>query len=223
VGEPDKDVDVVLVPTTNSGVARSGSFTITAGAATKIVTVEQQGGQETIVEGLPASWLLPQKEGIAAAGGTNGDFTDYVANDGSANLGIDQWWVKSDDSHSIIRAYRAVAANANQNNMSYTTTNPADGDRILMYGMMMNDYWQMEIPTLGLAAGTSLRVEGGMQSSAAGPRYVMLEYSTDLSTRAGTGTSGITDPATANGTNRLCRPQYTSNADKAPIMKVTKL
>jgi hypothetical protein len=46
VGVPDRDVEVVLVPTSNSGAPRSGSFTITAGSATKIVTVEQQGKTE---------------------------------------------------------------------------------------------------------------------------------------------------------------------------------
>jgi hypothetical protein len=187
---------------------------------------------------------------------------DGVANDGSYNLNVDEWWVKSDDGQSVIRAYRGTPSKgSNQPTMSYSTGNPNDGDRLLMYGLSMDDYWRMDIATAGITAGSTLKIEGEMQSSAAGPRDFTFEYSTDNSqwTEFGTltansaaktaidksftpesdipgGTLYIRMRITSNistsggavnpgggGTSRICRPQYTSDEDKKPIMKVTKL
>jgi len=268
IGEAGKDVQVVMIPTTNSGAARSGSFTITAGAATKTVTVEQAGLVST--EEVLASWIIP------VMGNSGG-----IANDGSYNLNEGEWWVKSDDGNSIVRGFRAGETSNAQKTMSYTTSNPSrnietggtetGGDRILLYGMAQDDYWQMEIPTTGLAAGDVLKVEGEMQSSATGPRDFLLQYSTDQTTwtpinQKNDGTVNytvkmvsadktpiteiftlgntipagtlyirllITSQVAANGTGnlatgtggtcRVCRPYYTGDDDKLPVMKVSKL
>ena len=265
IGEANKEVEVVIVPTTNNGAARSGSFTITAGAATKTVTIEQEGTVSTAE--ILASWMLPYN-------GTAGSayFTSYIANDGTADLNVGQWWVKSDDGNSIIRGSRAVENEGTQAWMSYSTyiqPGNTNQDRIIMYGFTLNDYWQMEIPTTGIAAGSVLKIEGFKQSSAGGPRDFLYQYSTDKSTWTNinpkvngeitytvqmpsavtipiseTFTVGAAIPAgmlyirllvnstirsdgaspqTLGGTSWITRPIYNDDADKLPIMKVSKL
>ncbi|MDR2147337.1 MAG: BACON domain-containing protein [Tannerella sp.] len=156
---------------------RAATFSVASGFSSVSVTLTQ--AKKIIPNGLPASWDLP----LAGANNTTGmsdDFTDFVANDGSANLNVGEWWVKSVDGASILRAYRAGEPNdGTQRTMSYTSNNPADGDRLLIYGLRLNDYWQMEIPTTGLSAGTILKIEGAMQSSGTGPRDFLIQYSTD--------------------------------------------
>ena len=130
--------------------------------------------------------MLPFKGTVPAetTGGTNAYYTNYAANDGTAHVGLGQWWLKSDDGNSIIRGYRAVAEGS-QAWMSYSTYQQpgnANQDRVIMYGLQQNDYWQMEIPTLGIAAGTSLRIETHMQASGTGPGYFLFQYSTDKNT-----------------------------------------
>jgi len=266
-GVPNKDVEVVLVPKTNSGTPRSGSFTITAGSVTKTVTVEQAGLAPTEV--VLASWMLPFK-GTAPASGTNTYYQNFVALDGTADIGLGQWWVKSDDGKSILKGSRAKEDPGTQVYMSYSTYAAGAGqDRIIMYGLAQGDYWQMEIPTTGIEAGSAIKIETHMQGSGTGARDYLFRYSTDKQnwTNINTKTTGTivytvqllpsastipisetftigsaipagtfyiqflvnssinTNGATIGlgGTSWITRPAHTSDADKVPIMKVTKL
>lgn len=230
---------------------RTATFAVNAGLKSQTITLTQTKK----IGPLSVSWMLPAKT-----------FTAGVADDGSANLSAGEWWVKEENTNSILRAFRAGETSNAQKTMSYTTTNPADGDRILLYGMVQNDYWQMEIPTTGIAAGATLKIESEMQSSGTGPRDFLFQYSKDKNTwtsinptvdgditytvrlgsamktpisqeftLAGAIPAGtlyirllISGPTRADGTAnigaggtcRVCRPQYTSEADMKPIMKV---
>lgn len=275
----------------------SGSFSITSpetfnedNMEGEAIALASDGGDRTVmrkmlffqkeeegpVEGLPASWMLPDKAQPNATTGNSVDFTDFVAHDGTADLNVGQWWVKSDDENSILRAYRAGSTTGVQN-ILWLTTNPAVGDYVQLAGQIKNDYWQMEIPTTGLDAGTALKIEGEMQVSATGPSDILFQYSTDQSTWTpinpkiedditytvrmligeAPGYAAIKTPINETftitsaipagtlyirmmvsssvrasrlgnftgtaGTWRITRPQYTGEADKVPIMKVTKL
>lgn len=240
---------------------RSATFRVRAGNTGKPVTLTQSGSPYALNVAGYVSWMIPMS-GVA---------------NGTANTDVGQFWVKSDDGGSILRGRRAGGSGSSTATMSYVTSNSASGDYILLYAMMKDDYWQMEIPTTGLAAGTTLKIEGEMQSSATGPGDFLFQYSSDQSTwmpinaktdgditytvqmligeapgyavtktpinetftiasaiPAGTFYIRLLISSTwrcsrtqANistaGTSRIARPQYTGDADKLPIMKVTKL
>jgi hypothetical protein len=257
-GNAGTDIAVNLTVLEYTDTQRDRTANIIVGAGSKSETVIlDQFKKEGPPPAVSASWMLP-----AAT------FADGIASDGSANLNVNEWWVKSDDgSNSILRSFRAGETSNNQKTMSYTTSNPADGDRLLLYGMVLNDYWQMEIPVTGIPAGTVLKIEGEMQSSGTGPRDFLFQYSADKNTwtpinpqidgdvsytvRLGSAVKTpilqeftvtdaipagtfyirllISGPNSANGgasigaggTCRICRPQYTNEADKQPIMKVS--
>lgn len=137
------------------------------------------------VDAFPATWMLPFKMTYNAAVTAGGyyDVTDeYAAIDGWAHLGEKQWWIRSTDSISVLRGSRA--ATASQLYMSYSTytAGAVDPDRIIMYGLMRNDYWLLEIPTSGIEAGSMLKIEGYMRSNTNGPRDYLFQYSTDKAT-----------------------------------------
>jgi len=259
----------LVVERTGSNVKISAEMNITIALRTAVLSFSSvafpdvnkniQVEQDRIIFELLSSWMLPAKT-----------FTGGVANDGTANLNEDEWWVKSDDGNSILRGFRAGITSNAQKTMSYTTSNPADGDRLLLYGMAKDDFWQMEIPTTGFAAGSVLKIEGEMQSSATGPRDFLIQYSTDqtawtpinpktnseitYTVRMGSAVKTpisetftivnaipngmlyirllISSQVSADGTGdltvgiggscRVCRPNYTSEANKIPIMKVSK-
>ena len=144
-------------------------------------------GEKTpiIVDGFPASWMLAFKSTVPGSPGTNEYYTNYAAVDGTAHVGLGQWWLKSDDGKSIFRSYRAATPDATQAWMSYSTyvqPGNTNQDRVIMYGLQQNDFWQMEIPTTGIAAGTSLKIDTHMQASGTGPGYFLFQYSSDYKT-----------------------------------------
>ena len=236
------------------------SFTSEEFPINKDVPVEQD--RAVIEEGLPATWMLPEKAFDENA--------SWRALDGTAGRGVGEMWVLSDEGAAVLKAHRAAPArDGTQQFMSYTTSNLFDGDRLLVYGMVRYDYYQMDIATLGIAAGSRLKIEGEMQSSSTGPRDFLFQYSTDQTTwtpinpitdgdfsytvRMGSAVKTaivqeftvanaipmglfyirmlISGPNSAGGganigdagTSRICRPFYSSEANKVPLMKVSKL
>lgn len=159
-GKADTEATVVVIPQNNAGDARQGAFTVTAGTSSLVINVAQAGSFSS----LPAAWSMVHSASDAT----------------KVNLAIGEWWVKSDDGLSELKAHRsATVSSGTQETMSYTVTNPNDGDRILMYGLGRDDWWRAAIPVNAIEANTQFAISYQYQSSATGPKHFALEWSVD--------------------------------------------
>lgn len=117
------------------------------------------------LEGLPVTWSMPET---------------WVAD---GNVNVDEYWCKSDDTKATISAHRAKDPTSTSAKlpMSYTVLGAVNKDygRLLMYSMRLGDSWKITIPVKHLAANTKLYLNSIMQSSGTGPKFWIVEYSTD--------------------------------------------
>lgn len=158
-GAANVEGTVVVIPTENTGDYREGTITIVAGGATKVITVKQAAKPSMVL----AQWSIP----IGGAGTI-------------ADLSEGQWWCKSDDGLSLLKANRAGETTHAQKTMSYTDTNPIkDGDRLLIYGLVKDDWWKATVPVTDFAANTEVKITFQYQSSGTGPKHFAIEWSTD--------------------------------------------
>lgn len=156
-GDADTDVTVTVTPKANNGGLRSGSFTIKADDTLLPITLSQAAGADAI----GYAWSFPataEADGLVSKA---------------------ERWYKSDDGTARIDAIRAVDPSKQSPNMSYTLGADGEIGRLLMYGFTLDDYWMFTLPVKDFAAGTALRLNTILSSSATGAKYFLLEYSTD--------------------------------------------
>lgn len=155
-GAANTDVTVTVTPTPNTGGARDGSFTIQSGTNTETILLSQAPSASA----LHFEWSFP-----ATAEENN-------------MVSRTERWYKSDDGKARIDAVRAVD-NPSNPDMSYSLGYDNEIGRILMYGFALDDYWLFTLPVKNFKANTTLNLRALISSSAAGPKFYILEYSAD--------------------------------------------
>lgn len=155
-GAANTDVTVTVTPTPNTGGARDGSFTIQSGTNTETILLSQAPSASA----LHFEWSFP-----ATAEENN-------------MVSRTERWYKSDDGKARIDAVRAVD-NPSNPDMSYSLGYDNEIGRILMYGFALDDYWLFTLPVKNFKANTTLNLRALISSSAADPKFYILEYSAD--------------------------------------------
>lgn len=155
-GAANTDVTVTVTPTPNTGGARDGSFTIQSGTNTETILLSQAPSASA----LHFEWSFPA-----------------TAEENNLVSRTERWY-KSDDGKARIDAVRAVD-NPSNPDMSYSLGYDNEIGRILMYGFALDDYWLFTLPVKNFKANTTLNLRALISSSAAGPKFYILEYSAD--------------------------------------------
>lgn len=155
-GAANTDVTVTVTPTSNTGGARDGSFTIQSGTNTETILLSQAPSASA----LHFEWSFPA-----------------TAEENNLVSRTERWY-KSDDGKARIDAVRAVD-NPSNPDMSYSLGYDNEIDRILMYGFALDDYWLFTLPVKNFKANTTLNLRALISSSASGPKFYILEYSAD--------------------------------------------
>lgn len=155
-GAANTDVTVTVTPTPNTGGARDGSFTIQSGTNTETILLSQAPSASA----LHFEWSFPA-----------------TAEENNLVSRTERWY-KSDDGKARIDAVRAVDKPSNPD-MSYSLGYDNEIGRILMYGFALDDYWLFTLPVKNFKANTTLNLRALISSSAAGPKFYILEYSAD--------------------------------------------
>ena len=158
--ETDADITyTVTISTTESVSPASYTFTLT-----------QQFAPSTF----PILWSFPSPN-------SNVEGTDYYLNDISGS------WVYSDTHEgklTVIRPSPAEKPGKEENHTTYQKRSTSSEPRwngkhcLLHYGIYKEDYWLFEAYRVDNPAGT-YTLNYCVESSAAGPKYFLLEYSTD--------------------------------------------
>ncbi|WP_295935845.1 BACON domain-containing carbohydrate-binding protein [uncultured Alistipes sp.] len=196
LGSANTDVTVTVTPTVNSGGKLDGSFEIKAGITTKTIIVSQ--------------------EASASARQFKWSFTATAEADGLVNKG--ERWYKSDDGKARIDGMRSEDPASSSANMSYTLASDGEIGRILLYGFALNDYWQFTLPVENLTAGTKFNLNTIISSSGSGPKFYVLEHSTNGTQWNAVNTKTIQDKATSDSELRSITytymvPDSPANAD----------
>lgn len=124
------------------------------------------------VEGLPVEW----------------SFSSTAPDEGLVKINesyqLEEYVYYSDDKAARIEPVLAVAAQKPGTYKWAEKISDALGynNRFLMYSFAKDDYWLFTVPVKHLAAGTQLRLETELSASAAGPKFYVIEYSTDKTT-----------------------------------------
>ena len=156
-GAANTDVTVTVTPTSNTGGARDGSFTIQSGTNTETILLSQAPSASA----LHFEWSFPA-----------------TAEENNLVSRTERWY-KSDDGKARIDAVRAVD-NPSNPDMSYSLGYDNEIGRILMYGFALDDYWLFTLPVKNFKANTTLNLRALISSSSAsGPKFYILEYSAD--------------------------------------------
>ena len=155
-GAANTDVTVTVTPTSNTGGARDGSFTIQSGTNTETILLSQAPSASA----LHFEWSFPA-----------------TAEENNLVSRTERWY-KSDDGKARIDAVRAVD-NPSNPDMSYSLGYDNEIGRILMYGFALDDYWLFTLPVKNFKANTTLNLRALISSSASGPKFYILEYSAD--------------------------------------------
>lgn len=155
-GAANTDVTVTVTPTSNTGGARDGSFTIQSGTNTETILLSQAPSASA----LHFEWSFPA-----------------TAEENNLVSRTERWY-KSDDGKARIDAVRAVD-NPSNPDMSYSLGYDNEIGRILMYGFALDDYWLFTLPVKNFKANTTLNLRALISSSAAGSKFYILEYSAD--------------------------------------------
>ena len=155
-GAANTDVTVTVTPTPNTGGARDGSFTIQSGTNTETILLSQAPSASA----LHFEWSFPA-----------------TAEENNLVSRTERWY-KSDDGKARIDAVRAVD-NPSNPDMSYSLGYDNEIGRILMYGFALDDYWLFTLPVKNFKANTTLNLRALISSSAADPKFYILEYSAD--------------------------------------------
>ncbi len=155
-GAANTDVTVTVTPTSNTGGARDGSFTIQSGTNTETILLSQAPSASA----LHFEWSFPA-----------------TAEENNLVSRTERWY-KSDDGKARIDAVRAVD-NPSNPDMSYSLGYDNEIGRILMYGFALDDYWLFTLPVKNFKANTTLNLRALISSSASDPKFYILEYSAD--------------------------------------------
>lgn len=155
-GAANTDVTVTVTPTSNTGGARDGSFTIQSGTNTETILLSQAPSASA----LHFEWSFPA-----------------TAEENNLVSRTERWY-KSDDGKARIDAVRAVD-NPSNPDMSYSLGYDNEIGRILMYGFALDDYWLFTLPVKNFKANTTLNLRALISFSASGPKFYILEYSAD--------------------------------------------
>lgn len=155
-GAANTDVTVTVTPTSNTGGARDGSFTIQSGTNTETILLSQAPSASA----LHFEWSFPA-----------------TAEENNLVSRTERWY-KSDDGKARIDAVRAVD-NPSNPDMSYSLGYDNKIGRILMYGFALDDYWLFTLPVKNFKANTTLNLRALISSSASDPKFYILEYSAD--------------------------------------------
>lgn len=155
-GAANTDVTVTVTPTSNTGGARDGSFTIQSGTNTETILLSQAPSASA----LHFEWSFPA-----------------TAEENNLVSRTERWY-KSDDGKARIDAVRAVD-NPSNPDMSYSLGYDNEIGRILMYGFALDDYWLFTLPVKNFKANTTLNLRALISSSASGSKFYILEYSAD--------------------------------------------
>lgn len=164
-GDADKTYTITVTPlkSNTSSDQLSGKMTVTANTAELGINVSQEagaGGPVVPVEGLPVVWSFPE----------NAETDGMVSRE--------ERWYQSDDRAATISIVQPER-NPSNPNMSFTLNADGELGRLLSYGFCLDDYWLFTIPVKHLRSNTKVQLNTLMSSSAAGPKFFMLEYSTD--------------------------------------------
>jgi hypothetical protein len=151
--------------------------------------------------GLPVEWSLPS--GVTAAMAVADGFAGYVNTGGATNPGNNAPWCYADNFYpakstagvALMEIIQQRQGGTNPGLMSYTRDAAgALEDRLLIYGMGLDDYWKFTVPVKNFTAGT-VNIKGTGNNSATGPKLWVVEYS--LTGNAGDWTAA---PGTTTGT-----------------------
>lgn len=206
-GEADKDYTVTITPlSTNTDEERTSEFAITASTFTRKLTVTQEGGgsKPKPVEGFPVTWSFPA-DGIER---------------GMVN--VEERWYKSDDERATISIVQPERYPTTPN-MSYTIGADGELGRILSFGFCLDNYWLFEIPEVkNLRTTTRIQLNTILSSSAAGPKFFMLEYSIDdKETWTAVNTKSVTLASTGRTVLHTVMLPYVSVANEDQVIKET--
>lgn len=134
--------------------------------------IEGTGEAEQAVEGLPVTWSLSA---------TAPDEGLVTINEKSE---MEEYLLLSDDKNARLEPVLAVAAQKPGTYKWVEKISDALGynNRFLMYSFSLDDYWLFTVPVKHFKAGTEIRLQTELSASNAGPKFYVIEYSTDNST-----------------------------------------
>lgn len=174
-------------------------FNTASNAGTTRLTGEWAIVVEEKMIGLPAYWSYPS-DGLTTGAASKSERFYY--SDDFAGMGLNA---------ARIDAVRAVVPSGTTSaDMSYTLGADGEIGRILMYGFALDDYWKFTVPVKNLKANTKVNLKTILSSSGSGPKFFIVEYSTDggVTWKTGSATQSVEDKAKTDTENRTIVYSY---------------